>query len=157
MQIKADSPEDYINQLPEDRKEVITKLRMTILANLPTGFIEIISYGMLGYVVPHSIYPPGYHANPKLPLPLMNLASQKNHVAIYHLGIYGNQKLLNWFTNEYKKQFNSSPEMGKGCIRFKKMDRIPFELIGELTTKISVSDWIEIYESNLKKYNHDKA
>ena len=148
MQIKANTPDQYVDQLPEDRKEAISKLRISILENLPEGFTETVSYGMLGYVVPHSIYPKGYHADPKLPLPFMNIASQKNHIAIYHMGIYGNRKLLDWFLTEYEKLYHTKPDMGKGCFRFKKTDRIPYSLIGELSTKISVADWIKMYEQN---------
>jgi len=148
MQINADTPDQYVDQLPEDRKEAIGKLRKSILDHLPEGFVETVSYGMLGYVVPHSIYPKGYHADPKLPLHFINIASQKNHIALYHMGIYGNKELLNWFLTEYRKIYTTKPDMGKGCFRFKKPDRIPFQLIGELSAKISVADWIKMYESN---------
>jgi uncharacterized protein YdhG (YjbR/CyaY superfamily) len=131
MQYNADNPEQYVDQLPDDRKEAIGKLRKSILDNLPEGFVETVSYGMIGYVVPHSIYPKGYHCDPKLPLPFMNIASQKNYIALYHMGIYGNKKLLDWFVNEYVLSFKSKPDMGKGCFRFKKPDRIPYQLIGE--------------------------
>jgi len=148
MQINADTPDQYVAQLPEDRKEAISKLRKSILDNLPEGFTEIVSYGMLGYVVPHSIYPKGYHADPKMPLPFINIASQKNHIALYHMGIYGNKKLLDWFLTEYGKIYNSKPDMGKGCIRFKNTDKIPYQLLGELASKISVADLIKTYEAN---------
>ena len=148
MQLKADTPDQYVAQLPEDRKEAIGKLRKSILENLPEGFTETVSYGMLGYVVPHSIYPKGYIVDPKLPLPFINIASQKNHIALYHMGIYGNKKLLDWFLTEYGKIYNTKPDMGKGCFRFKKTDRIPFQLIGELAGKVSVNDWIKMYEAN---------
>jgi uncharacterized protein YdhG (YjbR/CyaY superfamily) len=151
MQIKADSPEHYIDQLPEDRKEAISKLRKVILENLPEGFIETISYGMIGYVIPHSIYPKGYHSNPKMPLPFMNIASQKNYIALYHMGIYSNKKLLNWFINEYNKNSKTKLDMGKGCIRFKNIEHLPFSLIGELKSKISAVDWIKFYETNRKR------
>jgi len=150
MQIQADSPEQYVEQLPDDRKAAITELRKVILQNLPDGFVETINYGMIGYVIPHSIYPKGYHCDTKLPLPFMGLASQKNFVALYHMGLYGNMDLMNWFISEYTKYCKTKPDMGKSCIRFKKMDQIPFDLIAELSQKISVKDWIEIYEKNLK-------
>ncbi len=151
MQSKATSPEQYINELPDDRKEVIKKLRNTILGNIPSGFEEQMGYGMLGYVVPHSIYPDGYHCSPELPLPFMNLASQKNFVALYHAGIYASQELLDWFVSEYPKYVKTKLDMGKSCIRFKKMETIPYQLIGELCTKMSVDDWIALYEKNIKK------
>lgn len=150
MQIKADTPEQYIDQLPEERKIAISKLRQTILDNLPEGFAETMSYGMIGYVVPLSVYPAGYRCDPKLPLPFMNIASQKSHIVVHHLGLYGSKDLLDWFTNEYTKNVKEKPDIGKGCIRFKKPDQIPFQLIGELTAKMNVAEWIKIYESNFK-------
>lgn len=150
MNYKADSPEAYIAQLPAERQEVISKLRKTILDHLPTGFEEQMSYGMLGYVVPHSLYPDGYHCNPKLPLPFINLASQKNFVALYHSGIYANPELYDWFVAEYPKHCKRKLDMGKSCIRFKSMTDIPYELISELSTKMSVDDWIALYEKNTR-------
>ena len=151
MKYEASTPEEYINQLPEDRQPVIEKLRAIIKENLPNGFEEGINYNMLGYYVPHSIYPDGYHCDPKLPLPFMNLASQKNSVNLYHSGIYANPEIHDWFINEYPKHSNRKLDMGKSCIRFKKMDEIPYDLIAELCTKISVEDWINTYETNVKK------
>lgn len=146
MQSKATTPEKYLSELPEDRKEAMLKLRNAIKENLPQGFEEVISYGMLGYVVPHSIYPSGYHCDPKLPLPFINLASQKNFIALYHMGIYANKNLESWFVSEYPKHVKTKLDMGKSCIRFKKMDDIPFDFIGELVAKVSVEDWISNYE-----------
>lgn len=151
MQSKATSPEQYIAELPEERKQAISKLRAIILKNLPTGFEEQMSYGMLGYVVPHSIYPDGYHCNPKLPLPFLNLASQKNFIAIYHSGVYADPELLQWFRTAYSKDNTAKLDMGKSCIRFKKMEAIPFALIGELVSKMTPQDWIKVYEKNTKK------
>lgn len=151
MQYKAALPDDYIAQLPEDRKPVISKLRNIIKKNLPKGFQEQISYGMLGYVVPHSIYPNGYHCDPKLPLPFINLASQKNFVALYHSGIYSDPKLYDWFVSEYPKHCEYKLDMGKSCVRFKKMEDIPYDLIKELCAKMTVEDWIALYEKNVKK------
>ena len=151
MQSKATTPEQYLSELPEDRKEAMLKLRNAIKENLPQGFEEVISYGMLGYVVPHSIYPSGYHCDPKLPLPFINLASQKNFIALYHMGIYANKNLESWFVSEYPKHVKSKLDMGKSCIRFKKMDDIPFDFIGELATKVTVEDWISNYEKAFRK------
>jgi hypothetical protein len=151
MQYQANSPEDYISQLPVDRQEPIKKLRKIISKNLPKGFEETMSYGMIGYVVPHAIYPEGYHCTPELPLPFMNIASQKNFVAVYHMGVYAKKELYDWFIGEYPKHCKRKLDMGKSCIRFKHMDDIPFELIGELTAKVSAEAWIEIYESAYKK------
>jgi len=151
MQSDSKTPQEYVASLPEDRKIAIEKLRKTIVSNLPEGFHEEMSYGMLGYVVPHAIYPNGYHCNPKLPLPFMNVASQKNFIAIYHVGIYMDPELLDWFVSEYSKVAKTKIDMGKSCIRFKKMDEIPYQLIGELASKMSVLKWISIYENALKK------
>jgi uncharacterized protein YdhG (YjbR/CyaY superfamily) len=151
MQSKAKTPSEYIEQLPEDRKEVISKLRKTILDNLPKGFKEEMSYGMLGYVVPHSRYPDGYHCDPKLPLPFINLASQKNHIGFYHMGIYSDPDLMQWFTKEYSKHVKTKLDMGKSCIRFKNPSVIPMKLMGELVRKMTPDDWIKKYESVIKK------
>lgn len=141
------TPQEYLSNLPDDRKEVMQKLRNSIIENIPQGFEEVMSYGMLGFVIPHSIYPKGYHCDPKLPLPFMNLASQKNFIALYHMGIYADNKLLEWFVAEYPKHCKAKLDMGKSCIRFKKLDDIPYELIGELAGKVSVTDWIKTYET----------
>ena len=150
MQSKALTPEHYLSELPEERKKPMLKLREVIKNNLPEGFEELMCYGMLGFVVPHSIYPKGYHCDPKLPLPFISLASQKNFIALYHMGIYADENLLNWFLVEYPKHCKTKLDMGKSCIRFKKMEDIPFELVGELAKKIHVSDWITLYEKNFK-------
>lgn len=142
---------DYISQLPEDRQLAMTQLRQTILDNLPDGFEETMIYGMIGYVVPKSVYPPGYHCDPSLPLSFINVASQKNFIAIYHLGIYMNPNLMDWFIAEYPKHSKTKLDMGKSCIRFKKPDQIPLTLIAELVRKMSCSEYLEIYTRNLKK------
>jgi len=148
MQSKATTTEQYIAELTAERKPIIIKLRQVILDNLPEGFEEVMSYGMLGYVVPHGIYPNGYHCNPKLPLPFINLASQKAHIGFYHMGIYADEELLNWFTGEYAKTgIKVKLNMGKSCIRFKKEAHIPFELLGELVAKVTHQDWIATYEA----------
>ncbi|MEO6453974.1 MAG: DUF1801 domain-containing protein [Ginsengibacter sp.] len=151
MTSKASTPQEYINELPGDRKDSITHLRNTIIKNLPKGFKEVMSYGMPGYVVPHEIYPDGYYCDPKLPLPFVGIASQKNFVALYHMGIYAMPELLEWFTSEYKEQSRSSLDMGKSCMRFKKPEHIPHKLIGDLIKKVTVKDWIAVYEKNIKR------
>src|SRR5258705_8574690 len=151
MQSKATTVEAYINELPKERQEAMTKLRKEIKKNLPNGFSERMGYGMMGYSVPHSLYPPGYHCDPKLPLPFMGIASQKNFIAVYHMGVYADPKLLKWFLAEYPKHTDAKLDMGKSCIRFKKPEKIPFKLFGELMSKMSVKDWIEKYESILKR------
>ena len=151
MQYKASSPEDYISQAPKERQAALKQLRLVISDNLPEGFEEGIQYGMVGYYVPHSIYPDGYHCDPKIPLPFMSFASQKNSINLYHSGIYAKPDLHDWFVSEYPKYCDRKLDMGKSCIRFKKTDDIPYKLIAELCKKITVNDWISIYEENLKK------
>lgn len=152
MQYKANSVEEYIDQLPEERQVVLKKLRSIINKNLPKGFEERIQYSMPGWVVPLSTYPAGYHASKDpLPLPFINVASQKNFVALYHSGVYANPELHQWFVEEYPKHSKRKLDMGKSCIRFKKMDDIPYDLIAELATKVSVDDWIATYEANVKR------
>ena len=151
MTSDAKTPDAYIQSLPEDRKEAVTRLRKVILENLPKGFSETMGYGMLGYVVPHTIYPDSYHCKPETPLPFMNIASQKNFIAVYHMGVYAKKELLDWFVNEYPKYSKRKLDMGKSCIRFKKMDDIPYQLIGELSAKMTVKEWIDIYENAWKK------
>lgn len=151
MRYDSATPEEYISEIPEERKPAFNQLRKTILENLPDGFTEVMTYGMIGYAVPHSIYPSGYHCNPRMPLPFINIASQKNFIAVYHMGLYANKELMDWFIKEYKKEHKGKPEMGKSCLRFKNMDKIPFELIGKLAAKMSPKEWISIYESQFKK------
>ena len=151
MQSSAKSPEEYMDSLPEERKPAMEQLRNTIIKNLPQGFKETMGYGMLGWVVPHSMYPKGYHCDPKIPLPFLSIASQKNFIAVYHMGIYSDPDLLNWFTSEYPKHVKTKLDLGKSCIRFKKPDQIPFELIGELVQKMTPADWILKYEEALSK------
>jgi hypothetical protein len=151
MQSSATSPQEYIDPLPDDRKQSMTELRKVILKNLPKGFKEQMGYGNLGYVVPHSLYPAGYHCDPKLPLPFLGIASQKNFIAVYHMGIYADKNLLDWFSDEFSKQSKTKLDMGKSCIRFKKPEQIPYKLIGELATKMTPEQWIDIYERMLKK------
>ena len=151
MQSKATTVEEYLKEVPEERKKAFEKLRKTILENLPEGFEEQMSYGVIGYVVPHSLYPNGYHVSPDLPLPFVSIASQKNNIALYHMGIYTIEKLLNWFKDEYPKHTDLKLDMGKSCIRFRNPEKIPFKLIGELMTKITVKDWIKFYEASYRK------
>jgi uncharacterized protein YdhG (YjbR/CyaY superfamily) len=147
MQSTAQTPDEYVASLPPDRKDAINKLREVILNNIPEGFEETMSYGMLGYVVPHSIYPKGYHCNPKVPLPYMNLGSQKNCIALHAMCVYGSSQLYDWFVAEYPKHSKAKLDMGKACIRFKKMNDIPYDLVGQLASKMTVQQWIDICES----------
>ena len=151
MRYDANSPKEYIDLLPADRQTAIKQLRKVIKKNLPEGFKEEMSYGMIGYVVPHSIYPKGYHVDPKTPLPFICIASQKNFIAVYHSGVYASKKILDWFVQEFPKHSKVKLDMGKSCIRFKKPEQIPFDLIGELSSKLTPKEWIAIYEKSLKK------
>jgi len=151
MAIKAETVKEYLDQLPDDRKKVLSKMRKTLKDNLPKGFEEGVGYNMPAFYIPHSLYPNGYHTNPKLPLPFINYASQKNFVALYHMGVYADEKILKWWTAEYPKHCDTKLDMGKSCIRFKKVEKIPYDLIGELATKFTPDSWIALYEKNLKK------
>jgi uncharacterized protein YdhG (YjbR/CyaY superfamily) len=151
MKINASTPEEYINQLPDDRREVVTKIRAVIQQHLPEGFEETISYGMIAYVVPLSKYPAGYHCNPKERLPFLSIASQKNYIALYHSGIYAVPKMYDWFKESYLLHAKGKPDMAKSCIRFKKLDDIPYNLIASLVEKITVKEWVKVYEENLKR------
>ncbi|MEN8885461.1 MAG: DUF1801 domain-containing protein [Winogradskyella sp.] len=144
-------PKDYIAQLPEERKAAITKLHELIKKHMPKGLEAGISYGMLAYYVPKSIYPAGYHCKPFPPLPFINLASQKNFIALYHSGMYAKKELYDWFVAEYPKHAKYKLDMGKSCVRFKKIDDIPYDLIAELMDKMSVKEWIDTYEKSIKK------
>ncbi|WP_153797264.1 DUF1801 domain-containing protein [Foetidibacter luteolus] len=151
MTSTATTVQEYLDALPEDRKKPVEELRKAILENLPKGFKEEMNYGMLGYVVPHSLYPAGYHCDAKQPLPFMNIASQKNFIAVYHMGIYADENLLKWFTEEYSKQSKTKLDMGKSCIRFKKFDTLPYQLIGQLASKLTPAEWIALYEKSFRR------
>lgn len=151
MQIPAISVDDYISKIPEERQEIFKKLFDTIDDNLPKGFKQGVSYGMVGWDVPLETYPSGYHCTPGSPLPFMGLASQKNFIALYHMGIYSKPELLEWFVSEFPKYSKRKLDMGKSCVRFKKIDEIPLELIAELSKRMTVDEWIECYEKNLKR------
>ena len=150
MTSTATTAQEYLDSLPEERQAPMHQLRETIVQNLPNGFSEGMNYGMLGYVVPHSLYPAGYHCDPKQPLPFVSIASQKNFIALYHMGIYAMPQLLQWFQDEYPNHSKSKLDMGKSCIRFKKPEQIPFALIGQLMQKITPEQWIAVYETTFK-------
>ena len=151
MKIEGKSPEEYIENIPQERQAVFAELRKTILENISADFEECMIYGMIGYVVPKSIYPDGYHCNPELPLPFINIASQKNFIALYHMGMYADKAVYDWFVAEYPKHCKYKLDMGKSCVRFKKIDDIPLKLIAALMQKMSASEWIATYEANFKK------
>jgi len=149
--LKALSVSSYLENVEISKKEAFLNLRETIKNNIDSTFNEEINYGMIGYVVPHEVYPSGYHCDPKLPLPFLAIAAQKNFIALYHMGIYMEPTLLDWFVAEFPKHSKSKLDMGKSCIRFKKPQDIPFELIAELIKKMTANDWIKLYESKLKR------
>lgn len=151
MQSTAETSSEYIESLPDDRKTAMDKLRDVINENLPKGFKEGMGYGMLGWSVPHSTYPAGYHCNPQQPLPFLGIASQKNFIALYHMGVYADKDLHDWFVAEYPKHVKTKLDMGKSCIRFKKPETIPYELIADLVSKMTPQQWIALYENNLKR------
>lgn len=151
MKSIGNTVEEILANVLADRSEAFNKMHTAIVQNLPKGFIAAISYGGLGYVVPHAIYPAGYHCKPAEPLPFAGIASQKNSINFYHMGIYSAPQLLEWFVTEYPKHTKQKLDMGKSCIRFKKTEDIPIVLIGELMKKMSVEQWIKLYESKLKK------
>lgn len=151
MRSTANTVEEYLDSLPAEYKEPLKKLRQTVQKHLPKGFSETMSYGMIGYVVPHSIYPVGYHGNPQQPLPFINIALQKNFIAFYHMGMYADVQLTEWFKKEYRKHSKAKLDMGKSCVRFKKPEEIPFKLIAELVAKVTPLQWIALYERNFKR------
>lgn len=143
--------QEYLENVAEDKKAAFSQLRQTILKNIPQGFEETIIYKMVGYVVPLKTYPAGYHCDPSLPLSFISIAAQKNFIALYHMGLYADEKLSQWFIQEYPKYCKTKLDMGKSCIRFKKPADIPFVLIGELTSKISLQEWVNLYTSKYLK------
>ena len=145
------SIENYLTNLPAQRKDAMHQLRDTMLNNLPKGFEETFQYGMISYVVPHSLYPDGYHCKPTGPLPFISIASQKNAITFYHMGMYAVPELLDWFVSAYPKHVATKLDMGKSCVRFKKPESIPYGLIAALVKKMNPKDWIQVYETQLKR------
>lgn len=147
MHSDAKTVDQYVNELPEDRRVIIEKIRKVINDNIPKGFEETMGYGMAGYVVPFSTYPKGYRCDPKVQLPFAGFASQKNHIAVYHMGMYAIPGIYDWFVNEYTQRVGKAPDLGKSCLRFRPKQNIPYELIGELFQKITVDEWISVADS----------
>lgn len=143
--------QDILASLPEERKEIMEKLIAVFDQHLPQGFEKTLSFGMIGYVVPHSTYPAGYHCKPAEPLPFLSIASQKAAISIYHMGIYADQEILDWFVTQYPLHCKSKLDMGKSCIRFKKMDDIPWDLLTELAQMFTPTSWVKLYESQFRK------
>ena len=141
----------FLNSVPEERRDKVNKLHKVIESSLPSGFDVHASNGMLNYVVSLSRYPKGYHATKGGPLPFISIASQKNHIALYHMGLYGSPELMQWFEETYTQHSSNKLDMGKSCIRFKHLEQIPFDLIGELCQKITVDEYIAQYEAILSR------
>ena len=150
MKIEASNIQEYLEKVPSHQILAFKKLREIIKENLPLGFKEQFSYGMIGFVVPHSLYPNGYHCNPKLPLPFLNIGCQKNFIGFYHLGLYAKLDLLDWWVKKYPDYSKTKLDMGKSCVRFKKLEDIPYMLIKKLVSKITVQHWIHICEQSKK-------
>ena len=136
----------YLSGLETERREAMERIIAVIRRNLPDGFEEVIQYNFPSWVVPHRLYPDGYHVDPRLALPFLSLASQKHHIGLYHMGIYADEALLEWFTSQYPLHCSTKLDMGKSCIRFKNIKTIPLELIGELCTKMTPQQWVSVYE-----------
>ena len=143
--------QEYIAQLPDERQEALTKIYDILLSNLPQDFEPGMQYKMPAFYVPLSTYPQGYHCTPDTPLPFLSVASQKNFIGLYHMGIYAKKELLEWFVGEYPKHCKYKLDMGKSCIRFKRLDDIPYDLIAELAQKMTADEWIGIYEAAFLK------
>ena len=149
--MQTNPTEEYILKIPIEKQPFFRELFDQISKNIPVGFEETLSYNLPAFVVSHTQYPPGYHCDKKLPLTFVSVAAQKSHFSLYHMGLYANEELMNWFIEEYPKHTTTKLDLGKGCVRFKKIEQIPFRLIGELMKKMTVKDWINAYESTLKK------
>ena len=148
MTYSVNSVDEYVDAIPADRRDVFQKLRQIAKENLPKGFEEGLSYGLPAFVVPFSLYPKGYHCRPEEPLPFISIAVQKNFYGFYHMGIYSYPELLQWFRDEYEKENIGKPDMGKSCLRFKKPEKIPYNLLARLCKKITVEEWIGFYEKS---------
>ena len=156
MQSKAKTVAEYIASLPSDQREVLAAVRTVILANLDRGYQEAMQYGMVGYSVPHSRYPAGYHCDPKQPLPFAALAAQKNSLSLHLMGLYMNPSELKWFTQAWKAT-GKKLDMGKACVRFKKLDDVALDVVGEAFRRVSADAWIATYEATLAGSAQRKA
>ncbi len=149
MRSSASTVAEYLASLPADRREALSAVRSVILKNLDKNYAEGMSYGMIGYHVPHSVYPAGYHCDPKQPLPFAGLASQKNHMALYLMCVYGVPEQEKWFRKAWEKS-GKRLDMGKGCVRFKRLDDVPLDVIGETIARVPAKDFIRHYEAAIR-------
>ncbi len=150
MTYDAETVDDYISQIPADRKDAFSRLRSVIGSHLPGEFEERLSWGMPTWAVPLSVYPPGYHTRKDEPLPFISIASQKHFIGFYHLGIYAMPQLHEWFLAEWTSRNLGRMDMGKSCLRLKNPDKIPYDLLGELCSKVGAAEWIAIYEGSVR-------
>ncbi len=148
MQSKAKTVAEYIASLPADRRPDIEAVRKVILKNLDKDYEEGMQYGMIGYYIPHKVFPAGYHCDPKQPLPFAALASQKGYMALHMMGLYLNEEHQEWFRKEWAKT-GKKLDMGKACIRFKKLDDLPLDVIGQTVARIPAKKYIAYYEAIL--------
>lgn len=149
MTSKAKTVKEYLASLPEDRRAAIAAVREVILNHLPKGYEEGMQYGMIGYYVPHSVFPAGYHCDPKQPLPFASLAAQKNHMALYLMCIYGDAKLRRWFESACEGS-GKKLDMGQCCVRFKKLEDLPLDVVGKTIARVPVADYVARYEQTLQ-------
>ena len=149
MQSKATTVRAYLAGLPKDRREALQAVREVILDHLPKGYEEGMQYGMIGYYVPHSVYAAGYHCDPRQPVPFAGLASQKNHMSLYLMCIYGDQEQLEWFRDAWDRS-GQKLDMGKSCIRFRKVEDVPLKVIGQAVKRVPVRKFLAHYEANVK-------
>lgn len=148
MRSQAGTVDAYLKALPPDRREAIEAVRATILENLGEGYEEGMQYGMIGYYVPHRVYPDGYHCDPRQPVPFASVASQKNHMAVYLMCIYGMPEHQAWFREAWTKT-GKRLDMGKGCVRFRKLEDVPLEVLGEAIRRVPVEAFLEHYTKTL--------
>jgi uncharacterized protein YdhG (YjbR/CyaY superfamily) len=148
--VKPATIDAYLAALPADRREALAALRAVINRNLPKGYEEGMQYGMPAWFVPHSAYPAGYHCDPSQPLPFVSIASQKSHIALYHMGLYADPELMAWFREAWHEHAATRLDMGKSCVRFKKPEHIPLELIGALCERMTPDAWVALYEAALR-------
>jgi hypothetical protein len=157
MQSKAATVEEYLASLPPDRREALSAIRKVILANLGEGYEEGMGYGMMGYYVPHSVYPPGYHCDPSKPLPFAGMASQKQYISVYLMSVYGDgTPEEKWFRQAWAKT-GKKLNMGKCCVRFKRLEDAALEVIGEAIRRVPVKDFIKHYETTLRSIHTSSA
>ena len=149
MQSKARTVEEYLASLPEDRRKAITAVREVILRNLDKDYEEGMTYGMIGYYVPHRIYPAGYHVDPKQPLTFACLGSQKNYMSLYLMSVYGGGDHTDWFRKEWGKT-GKKLDMGKSCIRFKRAEDLALDVVGEAIRRVPARAYIQHVEAALK-------